>query len=179
MWESYELIVDEMLKSKRALRNVNEHETRLVKEFLLDRRLSSLPAPLAGGQTFRDDLKRQKHVVMDQYNFTKSQYELAVRCLVYAGDYCAKRQNPLPVMVAWQKIKQAGISPLENCVSTFMYVLGMDERCSVVLGEVATVHDLLFPPNEKTVFLRIKSLVSQNDPDSAEAVLASLPVRRI
>ena len=45
------------------------------------------------------------------------------------------------------------------------------------LGEVATFHDNLFDPNEKTVTLRIKSLIKNNEISKAEQVLTALPVR--
>jgi hypothetical protein len=41
--------------------------------------------------------------------------------------------------------------------------------------EVATFHDLLFPPNEKTGYLRIKSLIAKGDAAGAEKTLSSIP----
>jgi hypothetical protein len=150
--------------------------------------------------TMRAQLNLQRRMFMETYQWTQVQYDYAVRCFTYMGDFCAKNQTTTtrgggggggnPIVVAWHKLKECGMIPKENCISTYMYVLSLKDEdkhannddddnnnsASSVLMEVATFHDLLFPPNEKTVTLRIKSLIAQGNVQEAEAILQSLPV---
>jgi hypothetical protein len=74
-------------------------------------------------------------------------------------------------------MKECGMLPRENGLSTYMYALSLDEAFADVSAEVASLHDLLYEPNEKTITLRIKELIFRNDALGAEKILASLPVR--
>ena len=151
-----------------------------------------------------NDTQNQQNYNYNYYNWTTKQYEYAMRCLTYVGDHCAKQDTSLPIIVAWYKLKYCGMIVKENCISTYMYVLSIvnnnttnntntttasstssttndvvDDAISaltdLVLMEVATAHDLLYPPNEKTVTLRIKSLISNHNVHDAELILQSLP----
>jgi hypothetical protein len=162
---------------------------------------SSATTPSTTTTTMRAQLNLQQRTFMETYQWTQAQYDYAVRCFTYMGDFCAKNQTTTtqgggggnPIVVAWHKLKECGMIPKENCISTYMYVLSLEDEdkhdnnddnnyyynshsASSVLMEVATFHDLLFPPNEKTVTLRIKSLIAQGNVQEAEAILQSLPV---
>jgi hypothetical protein len=177
-WEAYESVVVEVMKSKRVLKKDKPEDLQEAKEFLLSKRsFSSVPSPLIDGEAFGDKMKQQKEFFEEHYKLSQAQYDFAMRCLVYMGDNCAKSRSARPIAVAWHKMKESGHIPRENCISTYMYVLSTDESCSDTLGEVATSHDLFFSPNEKTITLRIKTLIGKNDVDKAEEVLASLLVR--
>lgn len=177
-WNAFEAIVREAMSSPRVLKKGGQENMEPVKDFLLsNRRLINIPSPLTRGESFRNDMQEQKIKFSEKYGWNSKQYDFAMRCLVYMGDFCAKRQNPKPIAVAWHKMKEAGMIPRENGITTFMYVLSQDEFCSEALDEVATFHDILYPPNEKSITLRINSLIAKNDAAGAEEMLASLPVR--
>lgn len=177
-WEAYYSVVVEVMASPRVLKKEKPEDLQVAKEFLLSKRsFSSVPSPLTDGEAFDDKMKQQKELFTEHYKLSIAQYDYAMRCLVYMGDNCAKRRSARPIAVAWHKMKESGMIPRENCISTYMYVLSTDESCGDALGEVATSHDLFFSPNEKTVTLRIKTLIGKNDVDKAEEILASLPVR--
>ena len=177
-WNAFEVIVTEAMSSPRVLKKGKHENMEPVKDFLLsNRRLINIPSPLTRGRAFRGDMQEQKIEFCEKYGWNSKQYDFAMRCLVYMGDFCAKRQNPKPIAVAWHKMKEAGMIPRENGITTFMYVLSQDDFCSEALDEVATFHDILYPPNEKSITLRINSLIAKNDAAGAEEMLASLPVR--
>lgn len=177
-WTAFEAIVNEAVSSPRVLKKDKMEEMVPVKDFLLsNRRLVNITSPVTCGSAFKGAMQEQKLVFTEKYGWNSKQYAFAMRCLVYMGDFCAKRQNPRPIAVAWYKMKEAGMIPRENGVTTFMYVLSQDDSCSEALVEVATFHDLLYPPNEKSITLRINSLIAKNDAAGAEEMLASLPVR--
>ena len=57
-----------------------------------------------------------------------------------------------------------------------MFVLSTDESCRDTVGEVATFHDTFYEPNEKSVTLRLKYLMSKNEVTKAERLLAEIGV---
>jgi hypothetical protein len=122
----------------------------------------------------RAGMKEQKQRFLNATELPILQYDYAMRCLTYAGDFCAKRKLSAPVAVAWHKMKESGMIPRENCVSTFMYT-GLDDTMGDTCLEVATFHDLLFPP-EKTGYLR-QVLDCQGDTAEAERILTTIPTR--
>jgi hypothetical protein len=174
-WEAYKSVVIEVMKSPRVLKKENPDDIQEAKAFLLSREIV-LSAPSIEDEDFRVKIREQKELFNQTHNLSQSQYEFSMRCLVYMGDHCAKRQSARPIAVAWQKMKESGMIPRENCISTYMYVLSMEDVCSEDVVEVANFHDLFFPPNEKTITLRIKSLIGKKDIAKAEEILASLPV---
>jgi hypothetical protein len=177
-WEAYESVIQEVLTHTRVVQNHKIENMAGVKDYILsNRRFLATPSPLTSGGNMRDDMMAQKLQFLEHFKLSHVQYDFAMRCLVYIGDHCAKRKDPRPVFVAWEKIKEIGLVPRENCISTFMYALSLDESLNDSLVEVATFHDLFFSPNEKTVTLRIKSLIAKGDAASAEKMLTSIPVR--
>jgi hypothetical protein len=177
IWAAYESAVSEVLESKRVLKKLKLEDLEDATKALLSRkRLPSIPSPLRDGEATMDYLKQQKERYIEHYNLSSAQYNYVVRCLVYLGDFCAKRKRAPGILVGWEKMKESGIMPRENAISTYMYILGTDDTCSDTLIEVATFHDILFPPNEKTITLRIKALIGNNDVEEAETILSSLSV---
>jgi pentatricopeptide repeat protein len=103
----------------------------------------------------------------------------------------------LPVAVAWYKLKEMGSIPQENSMSTYMYILSSsnsssnnnnddddrsdddnDDEIAVAivddaLLEVVTCHDVLYKKNEKTLTIRMKSLVGRGRIDEAEEIFAA------
>jgi hypothetical protein len=87
--------------------------------------------------------------MLQNYPYCSTDY--AMRCLTYAGDLCeTKSYRHLSL---WRAQNEESGMIRENCVSTFMYT-GLDDTMGDTCLEVATFHDLLFPPNEKTGYLR-------------------------
>jgi hypothetical protein len=130
--------------------------------------------PPALDEDFQNNLRAQKEAFMAKTNLTSIQYGYATKVLAYIGDYCAKRQEPRPLTIAWRKLLESGVLPRENTISTYMYALALDERTSDLCGQAAMVHDLLFEPNEKTVALRIKGHIASGDAVGAEVLLQTL-----
>ena len=175
IWEAYESAINDVLGSKRVLKKDKPEALQEAKKFLLSRKcLSSIPSPLTRGEKLKEDIKMQKERFIDHYNLSPSQYNYVMRSLVYLGDYCAKRQRAPGILVAWEKLKESGILPRENSISTYMYILGSDETCHDTLMEAATFHDIFFSPNENTITLRIKHLIGKNQVKEAEEILVSL-----
>ena len=123
---------------------------------------------------FIETLEQRRELILEKFNITKQEYEYCTKVLTYMGDSCAKNQTPAPLVIAWDKMKRWGIVPRENCVSTYLYAFGLDDEWSPQAGEVANFHDLLFEPNEKTVALRVKSLIHAGDAVGAETMLNGL-----
>ena len=200
-WMIYESMMRELMTNKRVLKKDKLGDMEPVQQFLLSRpqdettAKSSLSSPLVYAKSndnrlYRETLRQRRTEFNATSQWTDKQYDYALRCITYIGDFCAKERTSLPIVVAWYKMKLCGMIPKENCISTFMYVLSINAeggKCgnhsaeklnsitNDVLMEVATSHDLLFPPNEKTVTLRIKSLIANHNIQDAERILQSLP----
>ena len=183
-WEAYEstirLVVDGVVQVHKKTKKTDDYAPTMA--FLLaESSPFALPEPPAftttDSDTFRSRMDQQRQLFMTAYNLSDNQYQYAIRVLTYMGDYCAKRGLAVPLLVAWSKLRQAGMIPRENCISTYMYALSLDEETQALSGEVATFHDLMFAPSENTIYLRIKSLVGKGNCAEAEGLLESLPVR--
>jgi hypothetical protein len=143
-------------------------------------------------------LRQQAERFQQLCNFTDAEIEFMNRCLVYMGDTCAKIQSKknvknrkdleadssddidprLAIAVAWHKLKEMGRMIRENSMSTYMYILsnsgeGNNENDAFVddaLLEVVTCHDTVYEPSEKTVTIRLKSLIARGKIDEAEDI---------
>lgn len=175
-WTAYATAVDEMMASTRVLKNDKVEDLQEAKTALLSRHLLPFNTTSQLETQTRDVWMAQAANYREHYNLTKEQFNFVMRVLVYMGDYCAKRQISSLIQVAWEKLKESGIVPAENAFSTYMYILGTDDACRDSLIEVAKIHDAFFAPNEKTITLRIKSLISKNEVAQAEEILSSLKV---
>lgn len=179
LWEEYETTLRTVMKSGRVMRKDAEEEIAPAIACLLrNAAIVPIQIPLTAlDMDYRQAVKEQRDLFMDQTGLGDKQFEFAIRTLTYLGDYCAKRRLPNPIKVAWHKLKESGMAPRENCISTYLYVLGMDEESSDLAAQVATFHDLLYEPNEKTVSLRVKALVAKEDAAGALKMLTSISVR--
>lgn len=182
VWQEYELTVRALVntgstrnkgRKKVVLKKDTPEDWSRAVEYLLDNR-SYLPVPALSGSDFRAVASVQRENFLAAANMTMEQHGLAMRILTYMGDKCAKEGTPEPLCVAWYKLREAGMTPRENCISTYMYATSLSD--SPVSGEVAAFHDLLFQPNEKTITLRIKYMIAKQDAAGAEKLLASFPV---
>mmetsp|Transcript_3917 Transcript_3917/g.5336 ORF Transcript_3917/g.5336 Transcript_3917/m.5336 type:complete len:839 (+) Transcript_3917:528-3044(+) len=138
-------------------------------------------------EKFRLELNGQKNKYLATSNITIAQHNLAGKALTYLGDYCARHQSPKPLYIAWEKMKEIGFIPRENALSTYLFVLGLGidntsnenksvksenkETATDLVAEVATFHDVLYKPTEKTIALRVKTLVEHGNPLTAERLL--------
>ena len=126
--------------------------------------------------SFRQVMNGRRDQFLESTNFTMGQFQLAGYCLVQMGSLCAKQKNVNPMMMAWSKIKDMGIILKPNFVSTFLYVLGLEEKYLDTTLEIARFHDLLYGPTENSVYLQIKALVAMDDLVGAEKVLGNIGV---
>ncbi len=146
-------------------------------------------------------LREQAGRFRELFNFTNTEVEYLNRCLVYMGDACAKIQSKksrnknecsdsdseeaidprLPIAVAWHKLKEMGYVIRENSMSTYMYILSSSSGDNIendafvddALLEVVTCHDTIYEPSEKTVTIRLKSLISRGKIDEAEDIFSA------
>ena len=205
-WRGYYDTADVVLSAAKTFgRKDSEEGKQAVREYLL-RRLSVVPirlstlAPKASGSpslsnmandgvdnSLHSELEAQKLLFCEANTLSSAQQKLALRVLGYIGNYCAKKRDCLPLRVGWYKLKEMGAFPRENVLSTYLYGLALAEEryeeataskeVSISLPEeVATFHDSLFQPTEKTLTLRIKALVQKGDAMGAERLLEMMPV---
>lgn len=183
LWGLYCDAMSEVMASGRAVKKEKKETIKKVHEYLISKEsLLGVPSPLQSTKSeFQAIMANQADRFRAHYNFTKTECQFVLRCLVYFGDACAKQRLGSVVAVSWHKLKEAGMIPRENCISTHMYSLNTDadnESSPIIhrtLDELVTFHDLLFPPNEKTIFLRMKNMIGKGDIAGAENVLFSLP----
>jgi pentatricopeptide repeat protein len=183
VWVAYESLLNEIMLRGRVVQKqptkATPAEISAAQKFLL------LNSPLLDASELLDDngpdlpfrkaLNDQKKRFMATTGFNEAQYEYCARCLTYLGDLSAKRKSSEAVRVAWRKILEMGMAPRENCVSTYMFALSLASDTIDWTFDVASFHDRLFEPNEKTTSLRIKTFVARGDPLGAEEILFSLP----
>lgn len=180
LWDSYVKAMTEVMQSKRVLKKDKVEDMEIVQNYLVSKRtLSDIPSPMdLDPEHVLNAMNEQSKIFQTHYNFTQQQYNYAMRSLVYFGDSCAKNQVGLPVVVSWHKMLEGGMVPRENSISTYMYILSLEDNstaCHDTVDELATFHDLVYAPSEKTVFLRMKNLIAKNDIMTAEKILSSLP----
>ena len=181
-WEAYSDAIQAVLRSGRVhgKKRLSAEELLEVKEYLLSSepllKQSAIPDDLPNSSIdLRGIFARQRQRFLNETGFSHSQYELTTRCLTYMGDRGAKTRNPQSLAIAWSKIKESGIVLRETSLSTYMYVLSLDQAFRDDCLEVASFHDILFEPSEKTISLRIKTLIETGDALEAESLLSSLP----
>ncbi len=187
--------------------------SRLVKiSSAMDTHVSSYSPPTASNlsddslspktvkSSFHDALAHQRDLFIKETQLTQGQRQLAHRALTYMGDYCAKTKTSLPLYVAWEKIKESGISPRDHTLSAYLYSLTSlesmvdtttqcnpftsDDNSEKILisshgkrdisGEVAIYHDRLYQPTENTASIQIKMFIEQGKLKEAERILSSL-----
>jgi hypothetical protein len=186
-----QIIYREFSNKRNTLQN---DELSTVQECLLSiTAVKDLPLPVnllgESRDTIRNRLHERKAIFMKQLNFTMPMYDLYCRCLIYMNDSCAKRQIKSPSLPAWLKLRECGLCPRENAVSTFLYVMSLqgnnlkenddfpDIQYKNACLDAAIFHDLLYYPNEKTALVRIKAFIADGKAADAENVLATLRVK--
>jgi len=251
LFEQYkDVIIEHILASPKfhtKSKNVSEYQT-VCDWLLLNYKQVEYTLPLLRGDdtypqmthnacnTVRGQLKEQQDKFISIKGFTPNQMSLLTAALTALSRYCAKRNQIVPLMVGWEKIKEAGIMLSEEEASTFLYVFGnssalyssmllgssrlgdlllqnygsspssrassvseildgsnCDKSSSWLLGndstaskevkketnipaEVATYHDLLYKPTERSISIRVKALVSKGDAHGAQNLLDFFPV---
>jgi len=141
---------------------------------------------------FSSKIEAQRATFLSSSGMTLNQHKILLKVLGYVGNRCAKFRNYRPLLIAWDKIKEAGCTPRENVLSTFLYALSeadgsevsedaqvnggeCDSPVAEVIREIATFHDMMYKPTEKTLSLRVKLYVAQGDASGAEGLLDLLP----
>lgn len=139
------------------------------------------PSAPTNREEFQTFTMVQKEDFLKKSGMSTSQLQLVLRALSYLGDYCAKKQMSAPLYIAWDKLKESGLKPRENALSTYLYIFSsfptatdIDHPFKDVSGEVAFYHDMMYKPTENTVSIRIKSLVEEKCTQDAEKLLWDL-----
>jgi pentatricopeptide repeat protein len=184
VWWSYEQCITELMFRERVVGKLRPREMGAVQDYLLLNRplvetysVDGLPETAKVNALFRQVTTEQKENFCNISGFSEGQYAYLTRCICYVADFCAKEQSAEPALVAWHKLKEVGFVPRENTISTYMYVLSLSPEAQEACWEVASFHDFMFKPNEKTITIRIKSLVARGDAPAAERLLGSLPCK--
>lgn len=183
MWLEYCTLMQDIMARDRVVKKSKPEILPSVQAYLLEPQFQSIPSLQAddGVNDFRQVSRdRHEHIVGHERNWSKAQAEYLQRCLSYTADWCAKKQLVTPALVAWLKLRELSLVPRENTVSTFLFVLTSsmtDERSTMnsllaaAAADVASFHDLCFEPNEKTIYLRVKSLIAHGQAGAAEELL--------
>ncbi|GKY92606.1 hypothetical protein MPSEU_000230700 [Mayamaea pseudoterrestris] len=172
----YHEIMEQVMTHSRTVKKLSPEELTPIQTMLI------ATAPIIDDSVSalscidRDDLLSQLTKQQERFktatSMTPRQFDYYTRCLSYFADVCAKSRDFQPARLAWTKLVESGHAPIENCLSTYMYVFSLDEADESALSlRVAEIHDLLFAPNEKTLTLRIKGLTAQGNLDEAERLL--------
>lgn len=194
--DDYRAIMMEALKKMKKMpakrgKNLSPEQFLQVQDMLLsDKIYCESPLDIKGDEShpgsgpgpknsLRQAMDERRDQILKATNFTEEQFDLAGKCIVLMGSMCAKEKIVPPMIVAWSKMKDIGIILKPNFIMTFLYVLGLEERYLDVTLEIATFHDLLYSPTEKSVYLRTKALIAMDDPVGAEKVLGDLAVRSV
>lgn len=186
-YDAYQQTIQDILAKTNVLREFkrNEADLEIIKRVVLDekRKLPKLELDeflTRKPMSYSKKLQERREMYLEQTGMTASQHKLATTLLSHLGDHCAKTRNPTPLYVAWDKILEAGMTPMSRVLSTYLYVLGLDEEREEsdrdVSAEVAMFHDAIYEPTEKTITLLVKSLVRRGDAAGAEALLDNIPV---
>lgn len=86
----------------------------------LDSRLNT--AERKGRTTsFRDELAVQRQAFLKRVPLSDKQYEQASVALMVMGMRCAKQARSLPLEVAWEKVKEAGICFDKSALNSYLY----------------------------------------------------------
>eukprot|EP00934_Nitzschia_sp_Nitz4_P004729 Nitzschia sp. Nitz4//scaffold205_size38804//13404//16468//NITZ4_007642-RA/size38804-augustus-gene-0.50-mRNA-1//1//CDS//3329541507//4719//frame0 len=193
-WNQYVDMMTDIIENTNPRRREKTMDRDHIVNLLLSPKCHSFQPPptpevMKDKDAFVQYRRVQKRRYMEHYNLTYPQYEYASRILTALGSRCAKVEKSLPLLVAWQKLNEGGMSPLVGLYGTFMYSLGLmgDEglgkqnvsdswvkRSGEYLVDVATQHDLRFNPSERTVSLRMKGLIAKGEIAAAEELLDTL-----
>jgi len=199
---AFESAIEEIVSKKNVMQSFkkNEEDLTVVTQLLLDKRRylpqwhihqflpskdSTNKSHLAESSNGEKDavlvpytkqkLRERRQMYLDRTGLTVPQHKLATVLLAHLADHCAKNSSPGPLHVAWEKVLEAGMTPLSRTLSTYLYVLSLEGDIDTserdVSAEVAMFHDGLYEPTEKTITLLVKSFVSRGDAEGAEALL--------
>jgi hypothetical protein len=80
------------------------------------------------GASFRKELDDQRKLFLDINQWSEKQYEQAKLALVLLGISCSKRARSLPLDVAWEKVKEAGMIIDKLALNNYLY------SCTVYSG---------------------------------------------
>ncbi|KAI2513845.1 Protein-only RNase P [Fragilaria crotonensis] len=148
--EAFAQYTELMLPLKRTYSSEVVFDWLLSDKPLVESNLPTLNQSISSGVSnpnflhFRDELEKQRLRFMGALNITHEQYNDAARALVLLGRVCAKKGMALPVEIAWEKIKEAGVLVDDDCLSNYMYVLvtyGIQTRSEGPLGSMIGLFD--------------------------------------
>lgn len=199
---AFETAIEAIVSKRGVLRDFrkNEEDLTVVKNHLLDKKrklpqwdveqflpskVSTKSHPEESSNTTGEEedavphtkqkLRLRCEMYLEHTGLTQPQHRLATVLLAHLADHCAKNSSPQPLYVAWEKILEAGLTPLSRTLSTYLYVLSLEDDTGTterdIAAEVAMFHDALYEPTEKTITLLVKSLVGRGDAAGAEALL--------
>lgn len=77
---------------------------------------------------FRSELSAQRQAFLKEVALNDKQYQEAIVALVLIGNLCAKRARSLPLDVAWEKVKEAGMVFEKTALNSYLY------SCTMYVG---------------------------------------------
>jgi hypothetical protein len=116
-------VIEWLLKDEKLI----PYEYSIIQEAAYTGIDSSVLVLQGGGSkriAFKDQLKSQKESFLKKTKFTEEQYKLALRSFSVLASTCAKHCTEEPLVIAWEKMKEAGMIPTSDVIDVFLYVTG-------------------------------------------------------
>jgi hypothetical protein len=90
----------------------------------------------------RDELAKQRTAFMKALNIDDDQYQRAIHYLVTMGHKCAKFGKAQAIRVAWEKVKEAGITLKSDSLNTYLYASSTFQNRSLSSSPLSSAMDL-------------------------------------
>ena len=98
----------------------------------------------------RDELAKQRTAFMKALNIDDDQYQRAVHYLVTMGHKCAKFGKAQAIKVAWEKVKEAGITLKSDSLNTYLYASSTFQNRSLSSSPLSSVLHLFNREDSET-----------------------------
>eukprot|EP00550_Attheya_septentrionalis_P002730 CAMPEP_0198291006 /NCGR_PEP_ID=MMETSP1449-20131203/8670_1 /TAXON_ID=420275 /ORGANISM="Attheya septentrionalis, Strain CCMP2084" /LENGTH=912 /DNA_ID=CAMNT_0043989587 /DNA_START=393 /DNA_END=3131 /DNA_ORIENTATION=- len=165
-WKEYKESIEQVVSSPRFKKNIKrqfqsmpEEDFNAVVDWLflseksVDYSLPTLDKALQnekshqttedGCQEFTADLRHQQEVFTKATGLEGPQLELALRALAILGRQSAKASKNKSFLIGWEKIREAGLMPGSNILSTFLYGAGLATAGSLSGGTLGILSGTL------------------------------------
>jgi pentatricopeptide repeat protein len=124
---------------------------------------------------FRSELAAQRQAFLKEVALNDKQYQQAIVALVLVGNLCAKRARSLPLDVAWEKVKEAGMLFDKSALNSYLYSCTMyvGSNRGTLFSAGDSVLDMLGSPLSTTT--TTKEPKSDEKTDEEKKYAANLP----
>ena len=113
--------------------------------------------------SFYSQLMKQRELFSKKTGMSEEELEIAGRALDILTSHCAKNAKSVPLAIAWEKSKEAGIIPSNDTLNVYLYVTGTSGLLSSALSGSLSVTGGRKKPSAVMTILG-------NDRDGANAI---------